>query len=399
MAATKHRLRCPLCKSSKIWKDGIRYTKDGEVQRYICRECGHRFSETSLNKSDSLEHVERVQTKKSYSSYGLPSICQVSVTETQGAKNLVEVETRTEKWAAGATRTSQADIKGKIVEFLWWMKKQGYAKSTIEGRVKLLKRLVRLGADLYNPESVKEVIAKQEKWSEGRKELAVEAYSSYLTMVGGKWDPPKYKRIRKLPFIPTEADIDQLIAGCGKKMSAFLQLLKETAIRAGEAWKLQWTDIDYEKRTVRITPEKGSNPRIFKVSQKLLDMLSTLPKSSQFVFGKYHIRGFASSYRRSRKRLARKLGNPRLLQITFHTFRHWKATMEYHKTRDILHVMRFLGHKNIKNTLIYTQLIDLEEDEYVCKVAENIEEAKQLIEDGFEYVCDMDTVKLFRKRK
>jgi len=48
-------------------------------------------------------------------------------------------------------------------------------------------------------------------------------------MVGGKWDPQN-KRIRKLSFIPTEAEIDQLIAGCGKKMSAFLQLLKETAI-------------------------------------------------------------------------------------------------------------------------------------------------------------------------
>jgi hypothetical protein len=70
-----------------------------------------------------------------------------------------------------------------------------------------------------------------------------------------------------------------------------------------------------------------------------------------------------------------------------------------HKTRDILHVMRFLGHKNIKNTLIYTQLIDLEEDGYIYKVAENVEEAKQLIEDGFDYVCDIDMVKLFRKRK
>jgi len=61
--------------------------------------------------------------------------------------------------------------------------------------------------------------------------------------------------------------------------------------------------------------------------------------------------------------------------------------------------MRFLGHKNIKNTLIYTQLIDLEEDGYIYKVAENVEEAKQLIEDGFDYVCDIDMVKLFRKRK
>jgi site-specific recombinase XerC len=30
--------------------------------------------------------------------------------------------------------------------------------------------------------------------------------------------------------------------------------------------------------------------------------------------------------------------------------------MEYHKTRDIIHVMQILGHKNIKNTLVYVQL-------------------------------------------
>jgi hypothetical protein len=45
------------------------------------------------------------------------------------------------------------------------------------------------------------------------------------------------------------------------------------------------------------------------------------------------------------------------------------------------------------------QLVKLEEDEYVCKVAKTVEQASRLIEAGFEYVCDIDGVKLFRKRK
>lgn len=74
--------------------------------------------------------------------------------------------------------------------------------------------------------------------------------------------------------------------------------------------------------------------------------------------------------------------------------------MEYHKTKDILHVMRVLGHKSIKNTLVYTQLVDFKnDDEYVCKVAKTVEEAKTLIENGFEYVCEMGDIKLFKKRK
>ena len=73
--------------------------------------------------------------------------------------------------------------------------------------------------------------------------------------------------------------------------------------------------------------------------------------------------------------------------------------MEYAKTKDILHVMKLLGHKNIKNTLIYTQLVDFGDEEFICKVAENIKEAKELIEGSYEYVTEMDHIKLFRKRK
>jgi hypothetical protein len=73
--------------------------------------------------------------------------------------------------------------------------------------------------------------------------------------------------------------------------------------------------------------------------------------------------------------------------------------MEYHRTKDILHVMRLLEHRNIKNTLRYAQLIDFDTDEYICKAAKTIKEAQELVESGFDYVTEIDNVKLFRKRK
>ena len=82
------------------------------------------------------------------------------------------------------------------------------------------------------------------------------------------------------------------------------------------------------------------------------------------------------------------------------TSKHWKATMEYHGTKDILHVMRLLGHKSIANTLIYTQLVEFEDDDKYCTaVANNVQEARQLLETGFEYVCSQKDEMLFRKRK
>jgi len=62
--------------------------------------------------------------------------------------------------------------------------------------------------------------------------------------------------------------------------------------------------------------------------------------------------------------------------------------------------MQVLGHKNIRNTLRYTQLMDnTQDDDYVCKFARTPAEVKELIETGFEYVCDQHELKFFWKRK
>jgi len=318
---------------------------------------------------------------------------------------LKSLESQAEKQAAGATANpagvkTEADVKGKLIEFLWWMKKQGYKESTIKSRAARLKRLINLSANLLDPESVKEVIAKQEGWSISRKEAMVIAYDLFAKWMGIIWDRPRYKPPRKLPFIPLEREIDDLIASCNKYIAAFLLLAKETGARAGEIFGLKWTDIDFERRTVTIVPEKGSEPRVFRLSGKAIAMLNRLPRKGEKIFSHYKNLGcLRRCFERYRKRAADKFGNPRLLNITFHTLRHWKATMEYAKTKDILHVMNMLGHKNIKNTLIYTQLVKFESDEYICKVAKTPEEISKLIEAGFEYVCEQDGLKFFRKRK
>jgi len=73
--------------------------------------------------------------------------------------------------------------------------------------------------------------------------------------------------------------------------------------------------------------------------------------------------------------------------------------MEYAKTKDILHVMQMLGHKNIQNTLLYTQLISFQSDEFYSATAKTVQDAQKLIEAGFEFVCEFNDVKIFKKRK
>jgi len=75
--------------------------------------------------------------------------------------------------------------------------------------------------------------------------------------------------------------------------------------------------------------------------------------------------------------------------------------MLYHKTKNILHVKHKLGHRSIENTMIYTQLINFESDEWHVAYAETLEEEDKLIQAGFEFVRydEKANVAIYRKRK
>ena len=144
---------CPRCKSKKVWRDAKRYTPNGfEIQRWSCRNCGVRFSDPNDTQraKEAAKAVETVDTKSLKMAERIVTTCQICVTET---KNLEAEQQKTEV----LRRTDPAATNGKIVEYEFWLLKRGYAESTIEGRVKVMKRLVKLGADLFDPESIKEV--------------------------------------------------------------------------------------------------------------------------------------------------------------------------------------------------------------------------------------------------
>jgi len=290
--------------------------------------------------------------------------------------------------------------KNMIISHAWEMKKNGNAEATIQSAIETRTRLSKK-CNINEPEQVKTTLATL-KWQNSTKTTAIKIYTKYLKYIGKTWQEPKYKIVERLPFIPTETEIDQLIASASKRTATLLQTLKETGARIGEATNLKWTDLDTERKTIHITPEKGGNPRILPTSNKLIGMLNLLPKTSQLIYPTLK-KSIRTNYDALRKRTTLKLNNPRITQITLHTFRHWKGTMEYHKTKDIMHVKYVLGHKEIKSTMIYINLEQAlflsETDDFICKVAHNLEEAIPLIEAGFTQATEFDGIKIFKKRK
>jgi integrase len=260
-----------------------------------------------------------------------------------------------------------------------------------------IRMLINSEANLYDPENVKQIIVSK-SWKNGTKMQVTYAYDALTKMLKLSWTPPRYRQEEAFPFIPDEKEIDALVLGANsKRMTAYLQTLKETMADPSEALRLRWIDLNGNVITIN-RPVKGHYPRQIQISNNLVSMLNALDKSCENVFPTTY-QTIAASYVKVRKKVAMKLNNPRVLKITLTTFRHWGATMLYHQTRNILLVKKLLGHKKIENTMKYTQLIQFKDDDYEVATATTVEEAKNILSSGFEYVTEKDGIMLFRKPK
>ena len=81
------------------------------------------------------------------------------------------------------------------------------SKTTIEG--KILKRLAKR-VNLWDSEAVEKYVQFAEM-TNGHKNSILFAYADWCRLKGFSYSPKKYKREEKLPYIPTEEELDALI--------------------------------------------------------------------------------------------------------------------------------------------------------------------------------------------
>jgi integrase len=288
-----------------------------------------------------------------------------------------------------------------IVKTLLEMKKNGLSDYSIRFTSKALKFLSK-NCNLNDPENVKSFISSLNVSNGYKRNLCI-AYNKYVKVNGLSWNMPLYKVSSKLPRVPSSEKVQMLISGAKPLMALKLSISVETGMRPIEVMNLKVKDVDLQNRIIYPSSAKGGSARVFKISDRLTDMLRVYISKRKLGLNDKLFKGTSNDYgkqfRAYRNRLADKLQDPSIKQITLYSLRHYYASMLYHKTRDILFVKQQMGHHKIESTLIYTQLVNFPNDEYVSATANTIDEARKLIESGFEYVCDVDGVKLFRKRK
>lgn len=280
------------------------------------------------------------------------------------------------------------------------MKNNGRAECSIKSTEKAL-GFLNDNTDLNNPEQVKHFIANHNVTNGTKRNLCI-SYSKFCNYYQIVWTPPIYKQEPKPRRIPTREKLQKLISSASENLSIKLQISLETGLRPIELCNLNVKDFDSEKRTIYPTTAKNGASRTLRTSNNLAQRLTgyitrnNLTQENKIFYGDSNYYG--KQYRTHRNKLATKLKDSTLKNIRLYDFRHFFATNLYDKTKDILLVKQQMGHKKLDTTLIYTQLLNLNEDEWTCKGAATVEEATQLIESGFQYVTEMDGVKLFRKR-
>jgi integrase len=272
------------------------------------------------------------------------------------------------------------------------------AKGTLRNVSFSLKHLAKF-ADLNEPESVKKFIADKPCANSYKTNLA-KSYNYYAKVNEIAWKKPHFRYENKLPRIPTTQQINKLIDSASRKYATIFRILAETGVMPCELSRVRRSDLDLQKRTMHVQGAKGHTSRVFKLKKATAAMLKTYMVQHKgtrlFPASEYMSR----CYRDHRNRIAEKLSDPSLLSIRLYDFRHYFASMLYWRTKDILLVKQKLGHKRLETTLIHTQLVNFEENEFTVRAADNVKDATTLLESGFQYVATTpQDVMMFRKPK
>lgn len=237
----------------------------------------------------------------------------------------------------------------------------------------------------------------------------------YYILIGSIIDKTKYiskitnnpnKEIEKPKIIKNEAsfyeleDISKLKKVLEKNtldVKTPILLCIDTGMRREELNGLQWSDIDFNNKTISInrvriavgketkieTPKTVNSRRTILVSDYSINLLKEL-KNEQITLYKSNNKTLTNScfifinekcepiYPDTlSKRFNKIIKNNNLKKITFHELRHTNASLLINSNIDINSVSKRLGHANVSTTLnIYTHVLDKSKEEMANKMNE-----------------------------
>ena len=164
---------------------------------------------------------------------------------------------------------------------------------------------------------------------------------------------------KKLPTVLNLDEVRQLLAATTNlKHRCILTVIYSAGLRISEAIELKISDLDFERKQIRIVQAKGKKDRNTLLANKTAELIRTYLaeyKPNVYLFEgqkgeKYASRSIQEILKASLKRT--RITKP----CTVHTLRHSFATHLLEQGTDLRYIQSLLGHESSKTTEIYTHV-------------------------------------------
>jgi len=203
----------------------------------------------------------------------------------------------------------------------------------------------------------------ERKISESYQNQSINAIKFYYEKVLGgarkiyTIDRPRSERT--LPVVLSTTEVAEILKQVTNiKHKTLLMLAYSTGMRISEIRNLKISDIDSQRKQIRIEQGKGKKDRYTLLSDKVLPLLRDYYKEykpKKYLFEGPKEKQYSTTSMQTILHMAvRKAGIQK--EVTMHTLRHSFATHLLEQGTDIRYIQSLLGHENTKTTQIYTHI-------------------------------------------
>lgn len=136
----------------------------------------------------------------------------------------------------------------------------------------------------------------------------------------------------------------------------------QTGMRRGELFNLKWSNIDFDYGFIDLLETKSGKSRKIPISEKLMNLLNSLDKVSEYVFINPETKLPYTDIKHSFSSVLKKA---KINDFRFHDLRHTVATRLVEAGIDLVVVKEILGHAEISTTMRYAHPVPKRKQEAI----------------------------------
>jgi len=150
--------------------------------------------------------------------------------------------------------------------------------------------------------------------------------------------------------ILSDKEARQLIAAAAFHLKPILITALSTGMRRNEILRLKWENVHVPERYIFIEDSKSGKTRCVPINSQIIEALSPLPHSSEYVFVNPDTKSFFTDIKTGFKAACRRAG---IKGVRLHDLRHTAASIMVREGVDLVTVSKILGHSSIQMTMRY----------------------------------------------